>query len=84
MGRLMKKHDLEGHNAEFYYRFLDRLRLDCEYYLGNGGRYAPQLWAHDEREQIGLMVEVYAVLPEPPEWLTLEQIEGYARAMCLQ
>lgn len=84
MESLMKKHDLEGHDAEFYYRFLDRLRLDCEYYLGNGGRYAPHLWLNDEREQIQLMREVYAVLPEPPEWLTPEQIEGYARAMCPQ
>ena len=78
---MMEKHGLTGHDAAFYYRFLDRLRIDCRYDLGNGQRYARVLWAHDEAEHIQLVREVYAILPEDPEWLTAEQIEEFAREM---
>ena len=65
----------------FNYMLLDRLRCDCEYYLGYGGRYAGQLWAHDEQKQIDKMRELYDLLPEKPEWLTREQIDIYAAQM---
>ncbi len=78
---VLRKYDLCGHDDRFYYMFLDRLKSDCLYYLGNGGRYAPHLWTHDEREQIELMRAVYALLPEKPEWLTAEQIENFAKEM---
>ena len=77
----LKKYDLEKHDAEFYYQFLDRLRSDCAYYLGNGGRYHGYLWTGDEYEQIELMRAVYKVLPVPPEWLTWEQINEIAKKM---
>ena len=78
---LMQAYDLEKHDVKFRYMFLDRLRLDCAYYLGNGNRYAPHLWTQDERKQIDLMREVYASLPEPPEWLTLEDIASLEKQM---
>lgn len=78
---LMKEYDLEKHGEKWRYMFLDRLRLDCVYYLGNGNRYAPHLWTHDERKQIDLMREIYASLPEPPEWLTLEDIADFETQM---
>lgn len=40
-------------NDRFNYMLLDRLRCDCEYYLGYGNRDANHsLWAHDEQKQI--------------------------------
>lgn len=79
---MLEKHGLnKSHDDRFYYMFLDRLRSDCVYYLGNGNRYAPHLWAHDEREHIQIMREVYALLPEPPEWLTPEQINAFEKEM---
>lgn len=64
----------------FNYMLLDRLRLDCEYYLGNSGC-AELLWAHDEQRQINKMRELYDSVPEKPEWLTKEQIDAYAAQM---
>lgn len=63
------------------YMLLDRLRGDCEYYLGSGGHYAKTLWAKDEQKQIDKMRELYDLLPEKPEWLTGEQIDKYAARM---
>ena len=66
----------------FNYMLLDRLRCDCEYYLGYGGRDANNsLWAHDEQKQIDKMRELYDLLSEKPEWLTREQIDKYAAKM---
>ena len=65
----------------FNYMLLDRLRCDCEYYLGYGGRCAKQPWAHDEQKQIDKMRELYDLVPEKPEWLTREQIDEYAAKM---
>ena len=68
--------------TEFNYMLLDRLRCDCEYYLGYGGRDANHcLWAHDEQKQIDKMRELYDKLPVKPEWLTAEQINEYAAKM---
>lgn len=66
----------------FEYMLLDRLRSDCNYYLGYGGRHAAHcLWARDEQAQIDKMRELYDMLPVKPEWLTKEQIEEYAIEM---
>ncbi len=78
---LMKEYDLEKYGEKWRYMLLDRLRLDCVYYLDNGNRHASHLWTHDERKQIDLMREVYASLPEPPEWLTLEDIADFEKQM---
>lgn len=40
---------------KFNYMLLGRLKSDCEYYLGYGGRNAKSLWAHDEQAQIDKM-----------------------------
>lgn len=66
---------------KFNYQLLGRLQQDCEYYLGHGNRAKKHLWADDEVEQIAKMKEIYAALPEKPEWLTLERIEQYEVAM---
>ena len=63
------------------YRLLDRLRADCEYFLGAGNRADKHLWAGNIRAQIAKMRELYDTLPEKPEWLTKEAIDDYAERM---
>ena len=67
------------HNQE--YRLLDRLRSDCEYFLGAGNRSEKHLWTGSVRAQIAKMRELYDTLPEKPEWLTKETIDDYAERM---
>lgn len=68
-----------GHGDE--YRLLGRLKADCDYFLGAGGRAEKHLWAGNVREQIAKMRELYAALPEKPEWLNPEDIDRYAQRM---
>ena len=67
------------HNQE--YQLLDRLRSDCEYFLGAGNRAEKHLWTGSVRAQISKMRELYDTLPEKPEWLTKETIDDYAERM---
>lgn len=72
---------MENHH-EHNYRLLSRLKSDCNYYLGYGGRDANHaLWAKDEQKQIDKMRELYDLVPQKPEWLTREQIDEYAYKM---
>lgn len=63
------------------YALLDRLRADCDYFLGAGGRSEKHLWAGSVYAQIKKMRELYDALPEKPEWLTAEAIGRYAAQM---
>ena len=63
------------------YQLLDRLRSDCEYFLGAGQRNEGQLWAGSVHGQIAKMRELYESLPDKPEWLTEAQIDSYADRM---
>ena len=63
------------------YFLLSRLKADCEYFLGAGGRAEKHLWAGNVREQIAKMRELYDALPKKPEWLTMEDIDRYAQRM---
>ena len=63
------------------YVLLDRLRADCDYFLGAGGRSEKHLWAGNVHAQIRKMRELYDALPEKPEWLTTEAIDRYAAQM---
>lgn len=67
------------HSAD--YVLLDRLRADCDYFLGAGGRSEKHLWAGSVYAQIRKMRELYDALPEKPEWLTAEAIDRYAAQM---
>ena len=60
---------------------LDRLRADCDYFLGAGGRSEKHLWAGSVYAQIKKMRELYDALSEKPEWLTAEAIDRYAAQM---
>lgn len=63
------------------YVLLDRLRADCDYFLGAGGRSEKHLWTGNVHAQIKKMRELYDALPEKPEWLTAEAIDRYAAQM---
>ena len=71
-------------DMEFQYMMLDRLRSDCDYYLGFGGRNAKVLAEKNERQQIEAMKKLWLSFPEEgkPEWLTWEQILAYEKQMC--
>ena len=69
--------------AKYRYMLLDRLRQDCEYYFGNGGKNPRNLCTGSEEEQIEEMVGIWNSFPDEdkPEWLTMEQIVDYAQRM---
>ena len=54
------------------YRLLNRLCADCEYFLGAGQRAEKHLWAGSVEAQIAKMRELYAQLPEKPDWISLK------------
>ena len=63
------------------YQLLDRLRTDCEYFLGAGNRAEKHLWAGSVYAQIVKMRELYDALPQKPDWLTKEMLDDYAERM---
>ena len=68
-----------GHEDK--YRLLSRLKADCDYFLGEGGRAEKHLWSGYVRTHLAKMRELYASLPEKPEWLAPEDIGRYDRLM---
>lgn len=71
------KRFVTARDYKFEYMLLNRLQ--CDYYLGYGGRDAQHcLWAHDEQKQIDARALRFVV---KPEWLTREQIDDYAKQL---
>ena len=68
----------------YRYQLLSRMKSDCDYYLGYGGRSANHLWAGNEADQIEAMKYIWNSFPDEdkPEWLTWEEILEYERKMC--
>lgn len=80
--RLTGKEPLtESEDNEYQYMLLDRLKTDCEYFLGNGNRNEKYLWAGSVDDQIEKMKELWNKLSEKPEWLTIEDINNYEKLM---
>ena len=73
----------ENDSNEYNYMLLDRLKQDCDYFLGNGNRNPKYLWAGSVDEQIAKMKELWNSFPdgEKPEWLSMEDIEDYENEM---
>lgn len=78
-GRIREQSESRDYSND--YRLLDRLRTDCDYYLGAGGRSEKHLWAGSVEKQIAKMRELYAALPEKPEWLSEQDIDRYEQQM---
>ena len=68
----------------FQYMMLDRLRSDCDYYLGYGNRSRNRLREGDEKAHIEAMKALWLGFSEDekPEWLSWEKILEYERQMC--
>lgn len=75
--------EILNHDAKFRYQLLDRMKTDCNYYLGNGNRHDKYLWAGNVTEQIQYMKDLWKSFPDDakPEWLTWEQICEYEKSM---
>lgn len=63
---------------EFEYMLLDRMRMDCDYYLGYGRR-AVSILGGDPQKHINEMKELWKGFPEDgkPQWLTWKEILKY-------
>lgn len=68
-------------DVRFNYMLLSRLKEDCKYFLGCGNRGVKSLWAQNVQAQIDKMRELWDGLDVKPEWLTMAQINEYARLM---
>lgn len=70
-------------NLEYNYMLLDRLRSDCDYFLGYGNGSERHLWAGNIDEQIAKMKELYNSFTDDqkPEWITMEDIDNYEKKM---
>lgn len=81
----MKKEwqDILQSDNRFRYMFLDRLKMDCKYYLGNGGRSANVLWAKDEADHIELMKLVHNSFAEgdKPHYLTWDELLEFEKQL---
>lgn len=66
---------------EFQYMMLDRLRSDCDYFLGWGNRNASRLYDHDPQQHIDHMKDLWNSFPEgaKPQWLSWEQVLEYEK-----
>lgn len=68
---------------KFDYMMLDRLRTDCDYFLGNGNGYLGHLYYKEVDKHIEEMKKIYESFPdeEKPEWISLEDIDNYKEKM---
>lgn len=80
---IIGKEEQPTREEKFNYQMLDRLRSDCDYYLGNGNRSKKHLYYKDEQEHIDKMKELYNSFTEDkkPEWITYEEILNYEELM---
>ena len=78
--------ELVDNPYRYQYMMLSRLKQDCDYYLGHGGRHPKHLWAKNEADHIAEMKRIYDIFPADmkPEWLSMEDIDQYAKKMGVQ
>lgn len=76
---ILKRYNI-SQDPTFMYMLLSRLATDCKAYIQNK---FPQkhLWAGNISEQINIIRALWHSVPVAPEWLTMEQIENYAKLM---
>ena len=79
------KETIKTHEAteSFMYMLMDRMKQDCNYYLGNGNRCDKYLWGQSVIGHIADMKALWNNFPEKdkPEWLSMEDIRNYERKM---
>lgn len=81
---LKTRKDFLSSDKSFQYQMLDRMRCDCEYYLGYGCRNSDVLYEKNEKMQIEAMKAIWCSFSEEekPEWITWEKILEYEKSMC--
>ena len=79
----LSEHRLVSDNKRYNYMLLSRLKMDCEYFLRQGGLSERSLWSGSIEEIISSMKELWHSFSEKdkPEWLTLEEIEEFHEKM---
>lgn len=80
-GELTEDFDINSLSDKEKYMFLDRMKQDCKYFLGNGNRHTKYLFGNSVKEHIESMKELYNSLKEKPEWLSMEDIEEFEKKM---
>ena len=70
-------------DEKFRYMLLDRMKTDCEYYLGNGNRNKEKLWSRDENDHIKNMISLYRSfgVKGQPEWLSVTDLNYYSKEL---
>ena len=72
--------DILNGEDSFKYQMLGRWKADMDYYFGHGRRNENVMWASEGFDrQIDYMKRLWENLETKPEWLTMEQIEEYAK-----
>lgn len=68
---------------EKQYQMLDRLRTDCEYFLGNGKANIEDLYYKNIDEQVEEMLKLWNSFNEneKPEWINADEIDNYRKEM---
>ena len=74
---------LASGDMSFRYQLLDRMRSDCEYFLGNGGGHDKYLWGGDVHSHVYFMRGLWNSFPNgyKPEWITFDDINSYEQRM---
>jgi len=81
---MMKKEEFFNHIGTINrYALLDRMRMDCEYWLGAGNRCNKHLWGGYPDDQIQYMTWLYESFSdaEKPEWMSIDLIKYYNSLM---
>lgn len=73
----------EEDSKSYNYMMLDRLKTDCDYFLGNGNGCLKYLYYKDVDRHIEEMKKIYNSFSkkEKPEWLSIEDIDNYKEKM---
>lgn len=74
---------IDRSEKRYRYMLLDRMRMDCDYYIRNNFNTPRTLWADTEQEHIDIMRHIWGTFSDrdKPEWLTLEQIDQFENRM---
>lgn len=67
-------------NKKDLYRFLDRMKGDCMYYLGVSGHCDKALWAGNPQKQLDNMQQIINIVGYP-EWLTRQEFNSLKNCM---
>lgn len=74
-----------NYDDRFRYQMLDRMRSDCEYFLGFGYHSTNRLWVGNVEDQIAVMKALYHSFSDEdkPQWITIPEIEKYQKEMMM-